>query len=208
MHTVVNTKSAEMTDDEALVKLAKAGNDDAFEELMRRSWDRALHLAVRYLRVHEDAVDEVQSAYWKAYTHLSTFSEKAKFSTWVGAIVVNNCIMRLRSSRRARVCSFDQTPGITQGRPMREKRRWCDPEEKLGSRELSDLVQSELRCVPPLLRTAVEMHHLQGMSLKEIGCRLGITVGAVKARVSRGNQYLRARMTRHLGQRGVASLTY
>jgi len=48
------------------------------------------------------------------------------------------------------------------------------------------------------------MHHLP---LNEIGSQLGINIGAVKTRISRGNKYLRDRMTRHLGQRGVASLT-
>ena len=209
MHAVANCRTQDLAElsDQALVRSAKAGNDQAFEELMRRSWDRSLRLALCRLRDHEDAIDEVQSAYWKAYTHLNTFTERAKFSTWVGRIVINGCIMRLRSSRRAKVLSFDHMPGVPEGPHVQDQHRWSDPEEQLGSREVSDLVKHELRCVPRLLRTAVELHHLHGMSLDEIARRLGIKVGAVKTRVSRGNQYLRARMTRHLGQRGVASLT-
>jgi RNA polymerase sigma-70 factor (ECF subfamily) len=193
--------------DESLVASAKAGNEDAFEELMRRSWDRSLRLALCHLRDHEDAVDEVQTAYWKAYTHLNTFTGKSKFSTWVGRIVINGCIMRLRARKRMKAFSFDQIPAVPEGMHMRDKHRWCDPEEQLGSVQVSNLVQKELRCVPKLLRTAVEMRHLQGLSLDEIGVRLGINVGAVKTRVSRGNQYLRDRMALHLGDRGVASLT-
>jgi RNA polymerase sigma-70 factor (ECF subfamily) len=209
MQAVANSRSQKLinSSDEALVKSAKAGNDTAFEELMRRSWDRSLRLALCHLRDQEDAVDEVQSAYWRAYTHLNTFNGKAKFSTWVGRIVINGCIMRLRSARRAKVLSFDHMPGLSEGPQVRDKHRWCDPEEELGSREVSDLLQKELRCVPKLLRSAVELRHLQGLSLDEIGLRLGLNVGAVKTRVSRGNQYLRNRMTRHLGRRGVASLT-
>jgi RNA polymerase sigma-70 factor (ECF subfamily) len=209
MRSVATCKAVDLTklSDEALVKSAKAGNDLAFEELVRRSWDRSLRLALCHLRDHEDAADEVQCAYWKAYTHLSTFSEKAKFSTWVGRIVINGCIMRLRSGRRAKIVPLDHVPGLPEGSHLQDEHRWSDPEEELGSRQVSDLVRHELRCVPKLLRTAVQLHHLQGMSLDEIAGQLGINVGAVKTRVSRGNQYLRARMTRHLGQRGVASLT-
>jgi len=203
------SKAGKPTDmsDGALVKSAKAGNDDAFGELMRRSWDRSLRLALCHLRDREDAVDEVQLAYVKAYTHLSGFAEKATFTTWVGRIVINGCIMRLRSSRRAKILPLDHMPGIRDGFQMRDKHRWSDPEEEVGTREVSQLVQSELRRVPKLLRTAVELRHIQGWSLDEIGSQLGINVGAVKTRVSRGNQYLRERMTQHLGQRGVASLT-
>jgi RNA polymerase sigma-70 factor (ECF subfamily) len=209
VHCFANPRASELVDtsDEALVKSAKDGNDNAFEELVRRSWDRSLRLALCHLRDREDAIDEVQSAYWKAYTHLSTFTEKSKFSTWVGRIVINGCIMRLRSSRRARVLSFDHAAGVPEGPHLQDQYRWSDPEEELGTREVSALVRRELRCIPKLLRTAVQLHHLQGLSLDEIAVLLNVKVGAVKTRVSRGNQYLRDRMRRHLGQRGVASLT-
>src|SRR5215212_2306823 len=127
----------------ALVKSAKGGCDLAFEELMRRSWDRSLRLALCHLRDREDAVDEVQSAYWKAYTHLNTFAEDAKFSTWVGRIVINRCIMRLRSNQRVKQLSFDHTPGLSEGLHVKDTHRWADPEEQLGSREVSDLVREE-----------------------------------------------------------------
>lgn len=194
--------------DEALVKLAKSGNDSAFAELMNRSWDRSMRLALCHLHDREDAADEVQSAYWKAYTHLNTFEENSKFSTWVGRIVINRCIMRLRSSKRERVLSFDGLPSAAEGPHMRDSYRWSNPEEQLGSSEVSSLVLSELKRVPKLLRRAVELRHVQGLSLDEIGAELGIHVGAVKTRVSRGNQYLRDRMIRHLGARGVASLLH
>ena len=208
MQDKTESKSPELLNlsDDALVKLAKGGNDRAFEELMRRSWNRSLRLALCHLRDREDAVDEVQAAYWNAYTHLSSFTEQAKFSTWVGRIVINRCIMRLRSSKRAKVLSFDNMP-TSEGPNVQDTYRWSNPEERLGSYEVSQLIKSELRCVPKLLRTAVELRHLQGLSLDEIGAQLGINLGAVKTRVSRGNQYLRERMIRHLGERGVASLT-
>jgi RNA polymerase sigma-70 factor (ECF subfamily) len=193
--------------DEVLVKSAKAGDERAFEELMRRSWDQSVRLALCYLHDYEESMDEVQVAYLKAYTHLSTFSQKSKFSTWVGRIVINRCIMRLRAGKRAKVLSFDNTVGAAEGRSVLDKNRWSDPERTLGSHEISNLVQSELRRIPKLLRTPVELHHLHGLPLQEIADQLGVELGAVKTRVSRGNQYLRARMMRHLGQRGVATLT-
>jgi RNA polymerase sigma-70 factor, ECF subfamily len=209
MHPVYYLKSPNLLHvcDEALVKAAKAGSDDSFQELMRRSWDQCLRIAISHLHDREDAVDEVQASFWKAYTHLHTYAEKANFSTWVSRIVINRCIMKLRANKRVKLLSFDHMAGVLEGPVIQDTQRWSDPEEECGSREVSFLVQSELRRVPKLLRTAVELHHLQGLSLEEIGIQLGINVGAVKTRVSRGNKYLRDRMTRHLGQRGVASLT-
>ena len=209
MGSVFSSPSKDWTSmsDKALVQWAKAGKDDAFEELMRRSWDQSLGLALFHLRNREDAIDEVQAAYWKAYTHLSTFKGEAKFSTWVGRIVINRCIMRLRSYKRTRALSFDHMAGVLEGPHLRDTRCSCDPEEQLGSREVSNLVQKELRCIPKLLRRAVELRHMHHLPLNEIGSQLGINIGAVKTRISRGNKYLRDRMVRHLGQRGVASLS-
>jgi hypothetical protein len=58
----VNTNANDISD-EALVKCAKAGHGGAFEELMRRSWDKALNRAIYFLRDRENAVDVVQWAY-------------------------------------------------------------------------------------------------------------------------------------------------
>jgi RNA polymerase sigma-70 factor (ECF subfamily) len=209
MRALVGSHTADLVDvpDAVLVKAAKAGDERSFEELMRRSWDRSVGLALWYLHDYEDAIDEVQCAYLKAYTHLSSFSERAKFATWVGRIVINGCIMRLRATRGVKVLSFDNVPGVPEGPHVQDKHRWCDPEEEFGSQEVSSLVRKELKCVPKLLRTVVEMHHLHGLPLNDIAGQLGIRLGAVKTRVSRGNKYLRDRMTRHLGERGVASLT-
>lgn len=209
MQDVTRSKTPEFNSlsDEVLVRLAKDGDDRAFEELMRRSWDRSLRLALCHLHDREDAIDEVQGAYWNAYTHLSTFTGQAKFSTWVGRIVINRCIMHIRANKRAKMLSYDHMPVASEGPNIKDTYRWCNPEEQIGSEEVSRLIKTELRRVPKLLRTAVEMRHLQGLSLDEIGSRLGINLGAVKTRVSRGNEYLRERMVRHLGQRGVASLT-
>lgn len=210
MHTLAKNsacKSVTELSDEVLVALAKSGVDSAFEELMSRSWDRCLRLALCHLRNREDAVDEVQTAYWKAYTHLNSFSEEAKFSTWVARIVINGCIMRLRSAKRMKVLSFDQVPGASEGSFVQDLSRWCDPEQQLGTQEVTDRVQYELKRVPKLLRTALELRHIHGLSLEEIGDQLGIKVGAVKTRIGRGKQYLRDRMKPHLGTRGAATLT-
>jgi DNA-directed RNA polymerase specialized sigma24 family protein len=51
------------------------------------------------------------------------------------------------------------------------------------------------------------MYVVRGFSLDEVASHLGITVGATKSRLHRGQEYLRARMMRHCGKRGLATLT-
>src|SRR5262245_53978629 len=92
--------SAECVDDKALVEAIRAGEDWAFEALVRTYGGRLLAVARRYTRDEEEARDVVQSAYLNAYRSLASFEGSAQLSTWLHRIVVNAALMRLRSRRR------------------------------------------------------------------------------------------------------------
>src|ERR1700749_2620231 len=83
-----------------LVRLAKIGNDAAFEELVSRTTDICMRMATCILRSREDARDEVQNAFWLAYSRIKLFTYQSKFSTWLVRIVMNCCFLRLRASQR------------------------------------------------------------------------------------------------------------
>src|SRR5579885_2221219 len=95
-----NCEGTRSRSEEALVRQAQAGDQDAFGELMRRHYTASLKTAISILRVREEAEDEVQNAYWKAYQYVGQFQGDAQFSTWLTRIVVNQCLMRLRQARR------------------------------------------------------------------------------------------------------------
>src|SRR3982751_6367869 len=95
-----NRNDSDATDD-FLVEQCKGGNQSAFNELMRRYHSAALKVALSIVRDRQDAEDEVQNAFWKAYEHIGQFNKDAKFSTWLTRIVVNQCLMKLRRTRKA-----------------------------------------------------------------------------------------------------------
>jgi RNA polymerase sigma-70 factor, ECF subfamily len=193
--------------DECLIKLAKQGDQTAFDELMRRSYGLCLRLAVRLLRDPQDANDEVQNAFWRAYRHLDTFDQRAKFSTWVGRIVINQCRARLRRGQNHRMVSYDAPRGDP-GAPLLLNRvvEKEDPEKQFGRAEVQQLIRLEVRRIPKLLRTPLELHHLYGLTVEEVAGYLGISVPATKSRLNRGYRFMRERMNRHLGYRGPATL--
>src|ERR1700755_1965288 len=96
--------------DDVLVKLCQRGDNQAFAELMQRHQASAMKLALSILRDRQDSEDEVQNAFWKAYEHIGQFQQDAKFTTWFTRIVVNQCLMRLRQTRRAKLYYMDDTP--------------------------------------------------------------------------------------------------
>src|SRR5882724_8890785 len=146
--------------EEYLVGLAQQGNEKAFEELVTRSRESCLNIATAILRNRADAQDEVQNAFWKAYTHLACFGQESKFSTWVTRIVINHCLMRYRRAHRIPFVSYD-SPSITGDTYLAHEPADRDtPEQGLAGTEVSELLLKELGCIPYLLRLPLEMRYL------------------------------------------------
>ena len=173
---------------------------------MKRYQVPALKVAVSIVRDKEDAEDEVQNAFWKAYEHIDQFHQDAKFSTWLTRIVVNQCLMRLRRGRRAKFASIDeaQTGEATPAVELRDERQ--SPEQILGRAEVAAVLKDEIRRTPPLLRSVFLLRDVQQLPMPEVAHTLGISVAAAKSRLLRARAELRNRMRRHYGDIGPATL--
>ena len=206
MHQAIPSFDLKCLPEDALLKLASDRNDDAFRELVRRSWEGCLHVAVRVLGNREDAIDEVQDAFWKAYTHLSFFNRQSRFSTWVTRIAINRCLMRLRQTKRLRFVSYESVSTEGAWYMAHEAAETRTPEQLLGIREVKRVLQREVRRIPVLLREPLELRYMRGLALEDVAERLGISVPAAKSRLHRAQCYLRDRMLPHCGLRGVGTL--
>jgi RNA polymerase sigma-70 factor (ECF subfamily) len=191
--------------DDALVTLCQEGNQAAFDELMRRHQMSALKVAVSIVRDRQDAEDEVQNAFWKAYEHINQFQRDAKFSTWLTRIVVNQCLMRLRQVRRARFAYIDDTQSEdVAAADLKDIRP--TPENLLGVSEVAKVLELEIKRTPPLLRNVFLLRDVENKPMPEVAAKLGISVAAAKSRLLRARAELRHRMRRHYGDIGPATL--
>ncbi len=193
--------------DEDLVRLAQEGRRDAFSELTRRNYRNSLKLAISILHDREEAEDEVQNAYWKAWQHIDQFHIDARFSTWMTRIVVNQCLMRLRKARRAKFLYIDDVLIGEERGTLELVDPERTPESLLGSRELAEVLGREIRRIPPLLRRVFMLRDVDQLPMPEVAEQLGITVAAAKSRLLRARAELKERLERHCGQMGVATLT-
>src|ERR1043166_4980998 len=98
----------EMQDDEVLLAGLRAGDEQAFETLVRIYGGRMLAVARRFFRHDEDAQDVVQSAYLNAFRSVGQFEGQCLIGTWLHRIVVNTALMKLRSRRRKPETSIDE----------------------------------------------------------------------------------------------------
>ena len=89
MEAIQNKLVGPVSDEMALVRAAKGGDDSAFEELVRRYDRNVFRIAQHITQNREDAEDVVQEAFLKAYGNLAQFQEQSKFYTWLVRIAVN-----------------------------------------------------------------------------------------------------------------------
>ena len=188
--------------DDILVSMCQNGNTTAFDELMKRHRTAVMKIAVSIVRDRQDAEDEVQNAFWKAFEHIDQFQGDAKFSTWLTRIVVNQCLMGLRQARRAKFCYLDDAlPGADAG-PFELRDLRQSPEDQVRQSDLAKTLEREIRRTPPLLRNVFLRREVQERSMPEVAESLGISVAAAKSRLLRARAELRSRMERHLGPMG------
>lgn len=194
-------------EDSELVRMAQRGDNEAFAELVQRHQSTCKRLAVSILKNTDDAEDEVQNALWKAFEHIGQFQQDAKFSTWLSRIVVNQCLMHLRKDKRVRAVSIDEPVAAEESVRMDLPDQAPTPEHALGLAELGEVLRSEIRRIPPLLRNVFILREIEQRPMEEVSERLGISIAAAKSRLLRARLELRSRMQKHLGALGLATFT-
>jgi RNA polymerase sigma factor (sigma-70 family) len=131
---------------------AKAGDREAWEELIQRSRIQCTRVARNFLRSSADTADTLQTAFYLAFTRLNSFRGEARFSNWVARIVATQCLMNLRSPHRKRIVSYDCDPRFES---RWQTRAWQnDPESTFAQRQLATILRSELSCLPVILDSA------------------------------------------------------
>ena len=180
-----------------LVALARKGDHEAFGALAQRHWRKCVDLGCYFLRNRGEAEDQAQNAILKAYQHLDQYQGEADFSTWLGRIVANECLMLMRSRRRARFVYLDEAPSEVKPVPIQVPSTDPDPEGALAYLQLNQLLKSEVRRIPPLMRDVMLLRDLQGLPMRHVAATLGISVSAAKSRLVRARAELRVRMGRH-----------
>ena len=200
-----NPQTYRSLSDDSLVVCANEGDARAFSELVRRYYRTCSNVAYAILRDRHDAEDETQNAVWKAYQHITQFQSDAKFSTWLTRIVVNQCLMRLRSTRRTRLVPIDDATSADH-RPVELPSTARSPEDEYAQAEVGAMLRREIARIPPLLRKVFELRDIRQLPMEEVAAQLGISVAAAKSRLLRARAELRERMRKHEGRMGPATL--
>jgi RNA polymerase sigma-70 factor, ECF subfamily len=178
--------------DESLVRRLRAGEDAAFEELVRTHGPRMLAVAQRYVKAGADAEDVLQEAFVSVTRGIGSFQGDSKLTTWLHRIVVNCALMRIRSrSRRPETLLSPETVAV-HVETTKPASAWAlTAAEVIDRRDLRAAVLTALERLPDLDRAIVRLRDIQGMTLDEVSRLLDVGLTTVKEHLHRARHALR-----------------
>lgn len=179
---------------EGLLDRLRAGEDTAFDELVRAAGGRMLAVARRMMHREDDAHDAVQDAFLSAFKSLDRFDGRSQLTTWLHRITINACLMKLRSQRRRPARAIeDLLPAFVEdGHQLKSSLSWKPaPDSGIESLETRDLVRSKIAELPEQYRVVLVLRDIEELTTEEAAEALGMTENAVKTRLHRARQALR-----------------
>jgi RNA polymerase sigma-70 factor (ECF subfamily) len=201
--------SSEKTDnatDGQLIRAAKTGDKAAFTSLVRRYEETVYRFSFKMCRDREKAEETLQDTFVNVYRKLETFDGKSKFSTWLYAIVTNNCLMKQRRRKMQDLEDplemYDDPPGTDDGRRRRPIVRWDEtPADQLMTKELRSALDKAIDALPVDYRVVFVLRDVEGRSNEETAKILHLSVEATKSRLRRARAFLRDQLHPYMTMR-------
>lgn len=187
-----------------LLRRARDGQWEAFEELVSRFEPRVFGLTRRILNQRQDAEDATQQTFLSVMEHMDRFREEASVSTWILRIATNHALKILRKQRGLKTVPLEsQTDASSDGEGLRRPdfiAQWRDNPSELAERqETMRLLREALEELDEKYRVVFVLRDIQEFSTRETAELLDITESNVKVRLLRARLQLRERLTRVLG---------
>lgn len=196
---VLSTLSSGLSDLEAAQRVA-AGDEVAFEALMRRHNRMLYRVARAILKDDAEAEDALQLAYLQAYQGIADFRGQSKLSTWLTRIVVNQALMRVRQRiRHAAVVPIDassqeERDALLEGTDAADQR----PDVRAMRAETRALIERSIDALPEAFGTVFILRALEELSVEETAACLGIPEATVRTRFFRARSLLRESLAREI----------
>jgi len=180
---------AQIDPDASLVARVKAGDLDAFEELVTRHSRRVHRTLVGIVGNVPEAQDAFQETFLKAFRHISSFQGRSTFSTWLLTIASNTGLQCLRE--RKPLESFDDDHETEEFHP-RLVRAWANnPEQLYSEAERRQIVEHAVTMLPAKYRVVLVLRDIEQLSTGEAAVALNLGISTLKSRLLRARLMLR-----------------
>jgi len=186
--------------DALLIEGLRAGEEVAYEELVRRFQTPVYNLVYRLLDDPIEAGDVVQEVFLKVFRNVTSFRGDSSLKTWIYRIGVNEAHNHRRWFHRRRGPEIsledDQGDGRTYEQVLADQ--LPSPLQVTMEHETQVLIEEALQKVRPVFREALILRDLEGLSYEEVASVLQVSLGTVKSRIVRGREALKQHLSRRL----------
>lgn len=176
----------------ALIQRCASGEEGACAVLVAGHERMVYSLALNLLGDRDEALDLSQEVFLRVFRTIHGFRGQSSLKTWIYRIVINQARNRKRfwrRRRRADQVSLDQH--VAEHGDLTQPGDGSSPDLALARKELASRLWSALNDLPFDQRTVIVLREIDGLSYEEIAFSLGVAVGTVKSRLTRGRQTLR-----------------
>jgi len=187
---VSNKQKQAIRDESDFISRLIAGDENAFRQLVRQYQGQLFKVAYGITLDREEARDIVQEVFLKVFKNINRFKGKARLSTWLHRITVNQCLnWKRRWKRRLR---WHHRPLETENNidyPEIGSRDEA-PDALYSEKELERLFQEQLKALSETTRSVYLLRESEGLSYDEIADILGIKKGTVSSRLFNARKQL------------------
>lgn len=189
-------------DDAAVIARARAGDGQAFAEIVRRYQRRVYGAALHILGAHSDAEDVAQEAFVRAYRGIERFDGRSELFTWLYRITVNVALNHLRSAARQRRLAKAGAERVAHhgGRPEDPGRTPPDPADGAAITRRTRRVFEAMAELSEPLRVTLVLATVEALPYRQVAEILDIPEGTVAWRVNEARKQLRSRLAALEGQ--------
>jgi RNA polymerase sigma-70 factor (ECF subfamily) len=171
--------------DASAVDRVLAGDTAAFAAIVQRWQGPLVKLAYRFCRNHARAEDMAQEAFLRAFGRLATWRRESVFSSWLFALATNLYRSEIRHVPMETL-PFDDIPEVAG--PRQVERDFEEQDRRMA-------VRRALNSLPRTYRETLQLFYFHEMDVAAAARSLGLPQGTVKARLSRGRDLLRRKLT-------------
>ena len=180
--------------DMVLAEQVRAGDQIAFEMLVRRYSTPLFNFICRFLGDYDQACDVLQQVFLRFYTSLPNLGTTEPFKPWLFQVARNCCVDELRRRKRYAI-HFSQLESENAEGEVTVLSDMADPgplpEEIMERHDLQDLLQQAIQALPPKFRAVVTLRYLAQLSFSEIGKTLSMPEATAKTYFPRAKVLLR-----------------
>ena len=174
-----------------LLKAAKEGNEFAFAQIVETYEKRIYRLCYRMTGHAEDAADQTQETFLKAWRGLPSFQGDCSIGTWLHRLAVNCCIDYWRKEKKHRTHAAAEESQTDAAVQNDVPDTGPGPYEQLLQRERQEAVRRAMARLSPEHQAVLALREAGGLSYEEIASVLRIEEGTVKSRIARARVQLR-----------------